>query len=136
MFSNVDWTQVFTYGPTAILLLIVLSAVIKLAPTWKEVKLRELDLRKDEGKIREQQSAALTTLAGSITTLAEATTNMTGMMEDLAIHQRKSTEELQIMQRVNADSNDRLVAEVRLLSDRVDRFETLHPADGNSAAAH
>jgi tellurite resistance-related uncharacterized protein len=125
----VSWIQVVAFGPGWLVLILLLGAVARALPIWQKVKLREMDIREGEGKVRENEAAALTTLAGSISTLAESTTNMTQMMETLSIHQRKSTEELQIMQRVNADSNDRLISEVRLLSDRVDRFEAQHPTD-------
>ncbi|GEM_PF-4499963 len=106
-----EWGDVLAYGPTTVLLFLVLVTIVKLAPTWKEVKLKELEIRAGEGVVREKEAAALGQLAN--------------VLEAIAIEQRRATETIEILQRVNADANDRLNAGVNILNERLDRIERL-----------
>lgn len=104
-----SWVQLVQYGPTVVILALLLWFALRLAPIWKEVKVRELDLRADENVVKREQTVALASLADVI--------------KDIALIQRKATENIEIMQRVNADSNDRVVHAVQSLTERVDKVE-------------
>ena len=104
--EGLAWSQLIQFGPTVVLAALILWGVIRLAPIWKEVRLREIDLRMDENVVKGQQAAALGQLAGALT--------------NIAVEQRKATEEVRILSRVNADSADELSLNVRQLSQRVD----------------
>lgn len=102
-------TQLIQFGPTVVMLGLLLWCVIKLAPMWKEVRLRELDVREQEGVAKGQQAGALNQLADAL--------------REIAVEQRRATEELTIMQRVNNDSSSQLRYSVDTLSQRVDSLE-------------
>jgi type VI protein secretion system component VasK len=114
-----SWQQAGAlYGPTIIMFGMLLAFIVKVLPAWKEVRLKELDLRANEMPLREKQAEALGKLAD--------------VLEAVAIEQRRATEETKILQRVNADASDQLTAHVRLLSDRITGIED----SGGTTLAH
>jgi hypothetical protein len=106
-FINLD--KLWSWGPALIQLGLVLVFLIRVAPTWKEVRLRELDIRASEGAIREKEAEALGRLAD--------------VLQSIAVEQRHATETIKILQRVNADASDHLTTNIRLLSDRITQIE-------------
>ena len=113
-----DLGPLLQYGPTVILLLVILGFLLKALPTWKEIKLKELDLRGHDIETRGEEAKALSSLAI--------------VLRDVAVEQRKATEETQratetidILQRVNSDVSDRLAGSVAALNDRLERLEKL-----------
>jgi hypothetical protein len=109
------WPQLIQYGPTVVILAMILVFLIRILPSWKEVRLRELDLRGEENVVKREQAGALSQLAGALT--------------HIAVEQRRATEEVGILQRYHSDSNDRLANNVHGLTERLDKLEELH-ADG------
>lgn len=106
------------YGPTIILLFIIVGFLLRALPTWKEVKLKELDLRGHDIETRTREAEALSSLAT--------------VLREVAVEQRKATEEqkrtsetIEILQRVNSDASDRLSANVAVLNDRLERLERI-----------
>jgi hypothetical protein len=108
-----SWGQIVGYGPTVILLALILWFLLRMAPMWKEVKLKELDIRTEENKVKSEEAAALNALAS--------------VLKDIAVEQRRATESIEISQRVNADSAEKISQSVSLLARRVDGLETLEP---------
>ena len=104
-----EWKDLFQYGPTVILLALVLWFLLRALPIWKEVKLKELDLRGEENQAKLQQSDALGRLAD--------------VLKDIAVEQRRATENIEISQRVNAHSAEQLSVQVGVISKRVDQIE-------------
>jgi len=102
-------TELKNFAPTIIITFLALWAVVKLAPTWKEVKMRELDLREKEMAQREQQAIA-------IQSLAEVT-------RDIAVEQKHATEALRIAERVNIREGEKLSDTVREMSGRMEVME-------------
>ncbi|MGB8510875.1 MAG: hypothetical protein WCD76_21055 [Pyrinomonadaceae bacterium] len=98
------------YGPTVVLLVIVLGFLIRVAPMWKEIRLKEIEMRGDENVIKREQSNALTLLAGAL--------------RDIAVEQRRATEEVGILQRANNDTSDQLAHNVQRLNERLDKVES------------
>lgn len=103
------WIHLMFWGPALIQLIAVLVFILKLAPTWKEIWLERIQVRREE-------AAALTALAQAVTTISQSA-------ESIAVEQRKATETVKILQRMNADSADHLTQVVTVLADRVDRLE-------------
>lgn len=111
-----DLGPMLQYGPTVILLGLTLIFILKALPSWKEVKLRELELRTTEVTVRGEEAKALTALSETL--------------RDVAVEQRKATEEqrratemIEILQRVNSDASDRLTAAMTAQNERIDRIE-------------
>ncbi len=111
-----EFNQIWSYGPTVVLLGMVLVFLIKFAPMWKEVRLRELEIRAEENQTHITQAAALTTLGDVLTSLSS-------VLKSIAVDQRRATEAIEISQRVNADTNDHLSTNVRLLNEHIASIE-------------
>ena len=109
------WAQIAQFGPTVVLLALILAFLVRIAPMWKEIRLKEIDLRADENVVKREQAGALSQLAGAL--------------KDIAVEQRRATEEVGILQRANNDTNDRLVHTVQGLTERLDKVEGLRTDD-------
>jgi preprotein translocase subunit SecD len=118
--GGVPWPQLALYGPTTILLgllfVFILRLVHKMGPSWEKIKLRELDVREAEVKVKGEQAAALGQLGQGITQMAET-------LKEIGVDQRRATETIKILQRVNADTSDQMTRNMAVLTDRIDRFE-------------
>jgi hypothetical protein len=112
------WIQLLMSVPPIMMLVVVLAFLIKVAPTWKEIQLKKLSNASEENTVKGQIAAALIAVAASLENVAKTT-------KEIAIEQRKATEIVEILQRVNADSADTLSQSVAVLSDRVNRLEQL-----------
>jgi hypothetical protein len=115
------WMQYIAFGPGFIALILILVFLIRMAPTWKEVKLKELDLRSQEVNVRGEEAKGLGTLGSSLGALA-------AVLEQIALRQREETEDVGMLQRVNIDASQKLTSVVAGLSDRLDRMDR----DGSS----
>jgi len=109
----VGMQQLFLYGPTVIILVLILGFLIRMAPMWKEIRLKDMELRVEENVVKREQAQALTALAE--------------VLKDIGVEQRRATDTIQILQRVNADASDRLSHNVASLTERLDRLETSQP---------
>lgn len=115
------WTELgpfLQYGPTIILLVVILGFLLKALPVWKEVKLKEIELRGQDIETRGEEAKALSALST--------------VLREVAVEQRHATEEtkraaetIDILQRVNADVSDRLAGSVAALNDRLERLEKI-----------
>lgn len=109
----VPWGQIATFGPTVILLALILWFLLRMAPMWKEVKLREMEVRADEIKVKGEQANALNKLAD--------------VLKDVAVEQHKATENIEISQRVNAELTERVSSSLALLARRLDGLDSVEP---------
>lgn len=114
--TDIPWPQVVLYGPTIIILVLVLGFLIRLAPIWKEIKLREFDIREGESKTRGEMAGAISQLAGSIEKMSE-------MTERIAVELRRDIENVEILQRVNSDQSDQLGYVIKMLTEKVNNLE-------------
>jgi hypothetical protein len=121
-----SWTPFLQFGPTVVMLALILGFLIRVTPTWKEIKLRDLDQRVEENAVKREQAVALGRLAD--------------VLQSIAVEQRKATEEAVLMQRMNASSADELSHNVKQLSRRMDeidhRLESLSPQKEQAEKAH
>jgi hypothetical protein len=114
--GEVGWPQVAAWGPTLVMLALVFTFLLKIAPTWKEIKLRELGVRETEAGARSEQAAALSQLGTGLT-------HMSGTLKEVAIEQRRATDAVKILERVNSDSSDQMARQIAIITDRVERIE-------------
>ena len=98
-------TELKNFAPTIIIVIVVMWGTIKLAPTWKEVKMRELDIRDKEVAQREQQAVVIQSLADTT--------------RDIAIEQKHATEALRIAERVTIREGEKLSETVHEMRDTV-----------------
>lgn len=119
--TSPGWSELLQYGPTVVILALILAFLIRMAPIWKEVKLREMDVRESEISLREK-------IAASVGRLAD-------VLREIAIEQRQASEAIQVAQRVNVNSNEKLghtvddlAHSVDGLNDRMDKVEQLADA--------
>jgi methyl-accepting chemotaxis protein len=116
MTGEIAWPQLAAWGPTLVMLALVLAFLLKIAPTWKEIKLRELSVREAEANARSEQAAALSQLGTGVS-------QMSGTLKDVAVEQRRATDSVKILQRVGADTADQMVRQMAIITDRVERIE-------------
>jgi hypothetical protein len=107
--DSINLKDLAAWGPAVLQLALVLIFLLKIAPVWKEVRLREIALKERDGAIREREAESLGRLAD--------------VLQSVAVEQRRATETIEILQRVNADASDHLITNVRMLSERVTRIE-------------
>ncbi|OLE52674.1 MAG: hypothetical protein AUG51_17025 [Acidobacteria bacterium 13_1_20CM_3_53_8] len=107
-----DWVVLGQYGPTVLLLALILFFLLRIAPIYKEVKLKELAVREAENDVKREQAVALGSLAS--------------VLKEIAVEQRRATEVVEILQRVNTDESDKLSYNVQRLTERIDQFEEFH----------
>lgn len=103
------WKELVQLGPTVVLLALILCTIIWLAPVWKEVKIKELEMHSEDNVVKGELANALGQLANAL--------------KEIAVEQRRATEEVSILQRMNNDSADQLSNNVRGLTQRVDSLE-------------
>lgn len=103
------WSQVLLYGPTTVMLALILLFLIRLAPVWKEVQLKKIEAGREETVVKHEQAVALGQLAGAL--------------KEIAVEQRRATEEVGILQRVNAETADQVSLSVKQLSKRIEEME-------------
>jgi len=110
------WDKLLSFGPSVATIAILIWGVVKMGPLWKDVKMRELEIRNVEANVKQQEVSMLTKLADTLAGFA-------GLLEKVAVDHRRASEEMAILQRVNSDQADQLTREVRLLSSRMERLE-------------
>ena len=113
-----DWLQWADEGAVLLLVVVILGFILKALPTWKEVKLAEI-------KVRDKESEALGQLSGSLGQLGI-------VINEIAVEQRKSTDNLLILQRVNAKESSHLSESVNILSGRLDKLENVLMGQGQN----
>lgn len=114
---DVGLGELKNFAPTIIIVMIAAYVVLRTTPTRKEIRFRELDSR-------DKEIAAQVEIAVAVTKLADVS-------EKIAIEQRQATEVIEVAQRVNVNSNEKLTRAVddlmhtvEGLNDRMDRVET------------
>ncbi|HKO43350.1 MAG TPA: hypothetical protein VJU84_08670 [Pyrinomonadaceae bacterium] len=109
-FIDPGFVELKNFAPTIIMTFLILWTVLRITPTWKEVKMREMDIREKEIAQRSEQSAA-------VMTLAEVT-------REIAIEQKNTTEALRIAERVEIKRGERLAESVQDVTSRLEAIET------------
>ncbi len=109
--NEFGWERWIGEGVAISVVIVILIFVLKALPTWKEIKLAEINVRKQEAEAFGKLSGAL----GQIGTT----------LHSVAVEQRKATDMTLVMQRVAADEGNNLSASVDELNQRMDEFESI-----------
>lgn len=113
---DAPWRDFIAFGPGFVALIMILFFLIRMAPTYKEVKLRDLDLRSHEVDVRAKEAESLTALSK--------------VLYEVAVEQRRAADAVKIMQHINSRSADNLSDNVDTLDENVrtlsDQVEKLH----------
>ena len=116
------WAKIAEQGVAiavlALILIFVIILVAKILPTWERVKTSESASREAQGK-------ALGELAASQIQLAT-------VVKDVAIEQRRATDSVMILQRMNAHESQNITQSVELLGERMDTLETAIKEQSNA----
>lgn len=142
------WEKYIGETATILLIFIILVFIYRMAPTWKELKLRESDVREKETEsavilansvthLADAQTTLATTmkeirfreaevngkLAESVGKLADAQINFTEVVQSISIEQRKATDNLLLLQRVNLKESENMTQSIEYLNERIDQVE-------------
>lgn len=122
--ESFDWVQKFGVAGGVIFIVVVfLAFLIKVLPTYKEIKNREFDVRTEEAKVTGQISIALLQSATAQSQLAGSLEALGNTISTVVIEQRKTTDNLIILQRSTASETDNLFDTVGIVVERMDSLE-------------
>jgi len=120
---SVNWTQFGVAGGAIFVVFLVLFFLLKIAPTltatWKEIKLAEIEVRSKETEARTQEAESRAQQAHGFSQLANALSQMSSVLHDVVIEQRHATDKVMILQRVNADTSEQVMASITELTDEI-----------------
>lgn len=111
-----NWTTIGNYSIGVVQLFVLLYILLKVIPSWKEIRLKEIDLRSKETETGLE-------LAKGLGQLSNALNQVSTVTHDIAIEQRKATENTKILQRVNANESNQIANTVEILVERMDSLE-------------
>ena len=121
--AAIDWTQFGLAGGVIFVVVVFLWFLLKALPTWKDIKNREFDTRTEEAKVNGQISTALLESAHAHSHLGTAIEKMSEVIENVAIKQERTAENLKILQRASNSETNMIGEKVDQLTDRMDSFE-------------
>jgi C4-dicarboxylate-specific signal transduction histidine kinase len=121
--TNFNWGQFGMATGAIVVLVSILVFILKIVPgiasTWKEIKLAEISVREEETKTRSKEAESRTQQANGFSQLAGALSQMSNVLHDVVIEQRHATEKVMILQRVNTDTSEQVMASVNDLTDEI-----------------
>lgn len=125
-----DWTQFGVAGGVIFIVVAFMFFLLKALPTWKSIKDREFDVRTEEAKVTGQISTALLQSGNAQGQLAGAVESLGTMLSNIAIEQRKTTDNLIILHRSTENETTNISETVDLLMDRMDSMEEVIKDNG------
>lgn len=112
------WEQILSLPAAIVVLILILLAVLKAMPHWKEIKLAEISVREKEAESRVNESSVFAKMSDALNSIST-------VLQTITVEQRRDSERLHLLQRVNADTNDKILA-------RLDSLDNLsHQIDDN-----
>lgn len=118
-----DWLQIVGQGAVATLVVVILGFLLRALPTFKEIKMKELEVRTKEAEASGQVAISLTILANAQNQQSAALHALGETIKDIAIEQKKATENVLILQRVNSSEAQNISQTVDTLIERIDTLE-------------
>lgn len=119
------WPELVVGGPLLIFCGLLVWAVVKLAPTYQKI-------RANSDATKQQLASAMALVASAVSDAnklrvqeSKALTHLAEILQGVASEQRKALDTVRIMQRVQADSSDRLSDAVTTLTERVGALERI-----------
>lgn len=114
--AEIGWEKWIGEGVAITLILVILGFILRLLPSWKEIKLAEITVRGEEAKAQVQVATALGGLGNALNQIGST-------MHSVAIEQRRATDNIKVLQRATADENNNILQSVDNLMERMDTFE-------------
>lgn len=121
--ADLGWEKWVGEGVAVMMFLIMLGFLLRAMPTWKEIKIAEFDVRTKEAEASGQMSLSLTQFATAQNQLANALGTLGETVKDIAIEQKKATDNVMILQRVSTAESNQLSQSVDDLIERMDTLE-------------
>lgn len=121
--TDLGWEKWVGEGVAVMMFIIMLGFLLKALPTWKEIKIAEFTVRTKEAEASGQMSLSLTQFANAQNQLANALGTLGETVKDIAIEQKKATDNVMILQRVSSAESNQLSNSVEELVDRMNTFE-------------
>ena len=118
-----DWTQFGVAGGVIFIVVVFLVFLLKAMPTYRDIKNREFDVRTEEAKVTGQISTALLQSATAQSQLAGSLEALGSTISTVVVEQRKTTDNLIILQRSTSSETDNLFDTVNVVVDRIDSLE-------------
>jgi hypothetical protein len=100
-------------GALVMLIFVFLGCLLKALPSWKEVRLAEIKVRETEAEARTAQATSFGQLSGALSSISE-------VLNNVAIKQKEATDKVLILQRVNAESDQRTDEKFDLVIEHID----------------
>lgn len=114
------WTKIADQGIAiavlALILFFVIILVTKILPSWERIRTAEVESVK-------AQAAALGLLGSTIGQLSGSLNQMGDVTKEIAVEQKKATENVLILQRVSTAQSNNLAESVDNLSERIEKLE-------------
>lgn len=129
--DSINWSEFGTAAGVLFLVVVFLLFILKALPTWSSIKSREFDVRTEEAKVTGQISTALLQSAAAQTQLAGSLEALGNTIRTVVVEQRKTTDNLIILQRSTASETDNLSETVSMVVDRMDSLEEAIKDNGN-----
>jgi hypothetical protein len=115
-------SELKNFAPTIILVMVAAYVTLRFTPHWKEVRLRTLEVREKEVVAQVE--------------IAVATAKLGEVVREVAVEQRQATEVIQVAQRVNVNSAEKLTHAVNEMAHMVeDLGSRMDKVEANAAAA-
>ena len=104
----IGWDKLLALPMAIIVLLVILYFAFKALPFWKEIKLAEIKVRETEAASRSDEASAFGKLSNALNALSE-------LMQNIVVEQQRGAKNTHILQRVNADANDKILMKLNTL---------------------
>jgi predicted RNase H-like nuclease (RuvC/YqgF family) len=114
--DGIKFSELFQAGSVFVTLVAILFFILKALPNWKEVRLAEIDQRSKDNETQLEVAKSLGLVGGALIQVSQVT-------RDVAIEQKKATENLKISQRVSSSESMQLSNTVETLIERIDSLE-------------
>lgn len=118
-------------GAILTLIFMFLVFILKVLPTWERIKVREFEIRTEEAKVTGQISTALLQSAHAQEQLASSLGTLGATLNHIAVEQRKVTDNLLILQRVNANETNAVTETVDSLVEEIGDLKDTLRETGN-----
>lgn len=121
--AQTDWENWVGQGAVVTLVIAFLGFLLRALPIWKEIKVEEMKVRTKEAEASGQVATSLTQLAAAQSQQSIALHTLGETIKDIAIEQKKATENVLILQRVNSNEAQNISQTVDTLLERIDTLE-------------
>lgn len=125
----INWTQFGVAGGVIFVVFIFLFFLLKIAPsltsTWKEIKLAEISVREKDSEARAKEAESRSQQANGFSQLAGALSQMSSVLHDVVVEQRHAVDKVMILQRVNTDASEQMMASVDVLTQEMQNIRDL-----------